>query len=140
MKQFFHNLGYKIRTFMAGRHGSDELNRLLMLVALVLMLVSCIPVLRWLYLVALAVLGYCLFRTFSRNLAARQRERSFYLRIRLKIKQWFLLQKNKIRDRKTHRYLTCPGCRKTIRIKRPQKGQTIRLTCPVCSRVISKKY
>lgn len=133
MGSFFTRIGYSIRRFMSGRHGNDELNRFLSVVALIVMLISLIPAVRWLYILALLILVYTIFRALSRNLDARRKERSWYLTRRLKVIQGFNLFKNRIRDRKTHTYLKCKGCGTVIRIKKPGKGKTIRIVCPRCS-------
>ena len=139
MNRFFSNLGMKLRRFMAGRHGSDELNLAISFVALILMLISCIPQVRFLYLAALALLIYTLFRSFSRNLSARNKERAWFLTRKTKVTQWFRLQKNRIRDRKTHLYLKCPGCKTVVRLKKPEKGKTIRVNCPRCGQSFTHK-
>ncbi len=135
MKNFFLKLGRKFRTFMYGRYGFDELTGFLS-VATVLFVVLA---LFWRYfnIVAWLILLYSVFRIYSRNIAARSRERAFYLRIRTKVQGFFRLRKNKFRDRKTHRYYKCPSCRSMLRV--PRGRGKIEITCPRCGKKFIKK-
>ena len=80
---------------MYGRYGNDELTKFLMILALILMVISWIPRLSWMYLLALAVMIWSLFRSFSRNLEKRRHERERYLKLRKPIADFFKLSKNK---------------------------------------------
>lgn len=133
MKRFFQNIAHRFQSFMQGRYGTDELSYFLFLVGFIVLLLSAwIRVLSILYLPALALLCWSFFRSMSRNIYKRQKERSRYLGIRGKIRQRFVLYKNMWRDRKTHRYYHCPNCKGIIRITKPPKGKNIMITCPHC--------
>ena len=54
----------------------------------------------------------------SRNLAKRRAENDLYLKLTKGIREWFLLQKNKWKYRRSHVYRTCPSCRAKIRLKK----------------------
>ncbi len=135
MKNFFLKLGRKIRAFLYGRYGFDELSALLSILALIFVILSRV----WVYfgIFAWAILLFSLFRTYSRNLSARSRERAAYLRVRNKIRDFFRLRKNKFRDRKTHKYYRCRGCRSMLRV--PKGKGKIEITCPKCKRKFTKK-
>lgn len=140
MKRFFENISYRIRVFMQGRYGTDELSYFLLTAALVLLLLSCfIRQLSILYLFSLALLIWSWFRSLSRNIYKRQNERSKYLEIKTKIKQKPVLIKNMWRDRKTHRYYKCPHCKVFTRISNPGKGRNITITCPKCHNRFDKR-
>lgn len=115
---------------MAGRYGVDQLGRALLWVYLGLAIAAL--VFRPLYYVALALMVWMMFRIFSRNIYKRQLENQKYLRVSGKIKGWFTLQKNKFRDRKTHRYRSCPHCKATLRL--PNKKGKHTVCCPKCRR------
>lgn len=140
MKRLLQSVGYKLRAFMQGRYGTDELSHFLSVTGLILFLLSClIPPLFLLYFPALALLIWSWVRSLSKNICKRQRERDKYLAIRGKIKQKFKLWKNMWSERKTHRYYKCPHCKATLRIANPGKGRTISITCPKCHGSIEKK-
>lgn len=139
MKKWFSNLEYKMNCFMQGRYGYDELSRFLSVTALILVIISCFKYLHFLYILGFAILIWSIVRTFSRNIYKRQRERSRYLIIRNKIVQKFRLYKGMWRDRKTHKYYKCPGCKNFVRIKKPEKGRKIMITCPKCRQSFEKR-
>ena len=112
-----------IRRFMYGRYGTDALNRFLSVVALVLMVVSVIVGWTPIYLLAVAIVAFSLFRSFSRNTWKRQRENQVYL-------QAFSRIKTRHRQRKTHCFFTCKSCRTTLRVPKG-RGRMI-ITCPKC--------
>lgn len=133
MKRFFQSIAYRFQSFMQGRYGTDELSYFLFIVGLVvLILSSLISPLSILYLPALALLIWAWFRSMSRNIDKRQRERGRYLRIRESIGRRFGLYRNMWRDRKTHRYYHCPSCKGIVRITRPPRGKCITIVCPHC--------
>jgi hypothetical protein len=139
MRKWFSNLGYKISGFMQGRYGYDELSRFLSIAGIIIMFVSCIPYLHLLYFPGLAMLVWSWYRIFSRNIYKRQMERSRYLDIRDKTVQKFRMRKSMWRDRKTHKYYKCPGCKTFVRITKPGKGKRIMVTCPKCRRSFEKR-
>ena len=51
----------------------------------------------------------------------------------------FGLYKNIWRDRKTHKYYKCPGCAAFVRIRKPEKGRRILVTCPKCRQSFEKR-
>ena len=84
---------------MYGRYGNDALTKFLLILALILMIVSLIPRLWWMYFLAAAVLIWSLTRSFSRRFDKRRRELDRYLKIKTPIVNFFKLSRNKWRDR-----------------------------------------
>lgn len=134
MQHWFQDLLYRFQTFMIGRYGNDELTRLLSITTLVVLVLSIFffP----LYAVALALMVWSLFRTFSKNIPARMRERDTYLRLKSNMQKKWRLYKRMWRERKTHRYFTCKRCRAVIRI--PKGRGTIDVGCPRCGERTTK--
>lgn len=137
MQNFFQKMRYKMATFMYGRYGNDELTKFLMIAAIILMVISWLPKLGWVYFLAAALLVWSLTRSFSRNLNRRRQEREKYLKLRKPIVNFFKLQRNKWRDRKTHIYFKCHKCKAVLRVPRG-KGSII-VTCTRCQERIEKK-
>jgi len=133
-RQMFQQFKYKLQNWMQGRYGVDELSRMLSLLSLVILLVSLIGPLRFLSFVALFLIGYNLFRMFSRNITARLKERQAYLRLAGRVRPFFTVIRLNIKDRKTHRYFLCRNCRKVLRV--PKGRGRIEIRCPGCGRTI----
>lgn len=135
MKRWLQGLGEKMQAWMYGRYGYDELSKCLSIAALVCILISLlVPLLNP---IALILLIWSTFRSFSRNLEKRQKEREVYLKYTGKVKQSFKRRKDMWRERKTYRYYKCPGCKRWLRVPKG-KGQ-IEITCPVCKGKITRK-
>lgn len=122
---------------MYGRYGNDALTKFLLILALVLMVISWIPSLWWVYLLALAVMIWSLFRTFSRRFDKRRRELERYLKIQKPIVNFFKLSRNKWRDRKTHVYFKCKKCKAVLRV--PKGKGSIVVICTRCKDRIEKE-
>ena len=112
----FRRLGASIRKWMYGRYGSDQLNMLLLVLAVILSLTNTIltyalrtsTVYRGIIAPILSLLMYGLLilamvRMFSRNLSRRERENRRFLQL------WM-----RLRDR-NNRYFRCPSCGLCIR-------------------------
>lgn len=135
MKQWFHTVGQKIRTWMSRCYGADELSRFLLIVSTVLVLLSILfPLLN---LPAIVLLSWSVFRTCSGNIRKRQQERMKYLQVTGKIRRFFQVRRQMFRDRKTHRYFRCPSCRARLRV--PKGKGTIVVTCNRCNHRMTRK-
>lgn len=121
----FQKLGEKLRRFMYGRYGSDQLTMLLLGLGVVLCLAGSFSRLYWLGFLAYVPLIWAIFRMYSRNIYKRQAENRRFLQLT-----------SRFRDRR-HRYFACPRCRQRIRVPRG-KGR-IRITCPNCGERFVKK-
>jgi hypothetical protein len=130
---FFRNLGAKLmaglRSFMAGRYGTDKLNTAILGAGLVICLVTIfIPVVQVdmaLTAISYGLMFWAIFRSLSRNTYKRYQENRKYLS--------FI---ERIKDRE-HRYFDCPRCRQPVRVPRG-KGK-IAITCPKCREKFIKK-
>ena len=135
MKRWLQRFGEQMQVWMYGRYGYDELFKFLLIAALVCIFFSTfVPLLS---LIALILLIWSMFRSFSRNIEKRQKEREVYLKYIGKVKQSFKRRKNMWRERKTHRYYKCPECKHWLRV--PKGKGKIEITCPVCKSKITRK-
>lgn len=130
MFQRFH---YAVMRFMQGRYGVDALQKTLLWVYAALLVVNLFAGSLWLSGVELALLGWYTFRMLSRNIPARMRENEWFLRRTAGVRRWGRLQKNRLRDRKTHVYRTCPHCKATVRLPKIKRGRHA-CDCPRCRR------
>lgn len=130
MRNFFQRL-------MFGRYGVDSLNGALMALCLALVVLARLLRVGWLDLAALALLVLCYFRALSRNHAARRRENQKFYELTQPARKWFGGLRQRFRDRKTHRYYSCPSCGTTLRV--PKGRGKINITCPKCRAQFIKK-
>ncbi len=130
MRNFFQRL-------MFGRYGADALNNAMLVLCLVLMILSRVLRAGWLDLLSIAVLVVCYLRVFSRNINARYQENQKFLAAVQPVRKWFGGMKQRFRDRKTHRYFTCPSCGMTLRV--PKGKGKINISCPKCRTQFIKK-
>lgn len=124
----------KIQQFMYGRNGFDSYSFFLFIVAIVISTANFFVWNYWasliLYVLQLLILGYAVFRILSKNIYKRSAENRRYQKIWNAVKSFLVLQKNRIRDIKTHRYRKCKYCKATLRLKRRRGKHTVR--CPKC--------
>lgn len=139
---------YWVNRMMAGRYGSDQLSIALMVAYFLLILLANLLRLPLLSYLALALLLWGLYRMFSRNISARQRENAWFLPRWRGISGWFRQSSRRfeswrsktlyrMNDKKTHRYYRCPNCKNTLRVPKG-KGKIV-ITCPVCRTEFTKK-
>ena len=118
----------KLQYWMMGRNGTDQLSIALLIAGFVISLFSNFF---WpLIFLSYAIYIWMLFRMFSRNLPARQRENQVFLRVWHPITQWFSFQRTRFRDRKLYRYFKCPHC--GLRLRAPKGRGKIQVTCQKC--------
>jgi len=137
MKGFFQNLGNKMRLWMQGRYGQDELNQVLLWSALGLTLLGSILKVELFSVLAMPLLIWSLIRCYSRNIHRRREERAAWLRFWRKIRDFFALQKRRWTDRKTYKYFRCKNCGAVMRV--PKGEGTLRITCRQCRREMTKR-
>ncbi len=119
----------RMRTFMAGRNGMDELCGTAVVAGVIFLLLSGFGAnpLVWL---ALALVVYGVWRCYSRNVAKRRDENEHFLVITEQPRAWFRLQHTRFKNRKEKRYFKCSECNTVCAVPRG-KGK-IRITCPTC--------
>ncbi len=130
------NFREKIRRFMYGRYGFDQLGRFLftagLVCALLCMFLRFLPV-PGIYYVCSALntlfYVYALFRILSKNTLARSAENDRYLRIRSKVLPVIDAKTKNLRD-KNYIYKKCPKCSAKLRLRRI-KGKHV-TKCPKC--------
>lgn len=123
---------------MYGRYGTDKLGNVMLIaylavvvthtvVSLVLNIVNPAFNTLWIdlstYALSMALVVTICFRMFSKNIAKRRRENERFC-------NFFNLQKNKFRDRKTHVYRKCPSCKAVLRLPRAKGKHSV--VCPRC--------
>lgn len=124
----------RIWKFMQGRNGVDALYNFQMILCLILITVNFFLkgiasiIVSFLYA---ALISWAIFRYFSKNLYKRRKENNDFLRLAKSFTGFFRLQRDRIRDRKTHVYRRCKKCKNVLRL--PKKPGKHTVCCPCCS-------
>lgn len=131
----------KIQRFMTGRYGADELSRVLsagVLVCLVIsMFASFLPVLSIFYWISIVLVGYSIYRMFSKNVSKRYEENQKFLNWRYQAAVKRNRMKTRFAQRKIYRFYKCPQCSQKVRV--PKGKGKICITCPKCRTEFVKK-
>ena len=122
-----------LRRFMAGRYGPDQLSLALLVTGLILNLFTNLL----LAPLSMLLLVFCAYRMLSRNFEKRRLENQRFLSFWYKIRNFFLRQKDKLRQSRDFRFFKCPSCRNTLRV--PKGKGKIYVTCPKCGAQIQGK-
>ena len=128
-RQFSARLSAGLRSFMAGRYGTDRLNMVILCTGLFCSLLSvwvkAMPANIIFWALSYGLMIWAIFRTLSRNTYRRYQENRKFL-------QFF----TRLTDRQ-NRYFDCPKCRQLVRVPRG-KGK-IAITCPRCKEKFIRK-
>ncbi len=126
----------KFQRFMMGRYGTDQFSVAMLIFGIVLSLLGTL-FFRPLYLVTYLLYAYVLFRFFSRNIPARQRENQGFLKVWRPVGQWFRFQRQRFSQFKQYKYFKCPNCKQ--RLRAPRGRGKIEVTCQKCHKVFQTK-
>lgn len=127
---------YKMAQWMMGRYGIDQLTQALMIAGCAVVLVNFFAHSGVLSTIALLLMGWSLFRCYSRNIAARAKELAKYQELMVKPKVWWRLTNKKWVNRKTTLYFKCKGCGSVLNV--PKGKGKLRVTCPKCGTQVEK--
>lgn len=119
-----------LKRIMMGRNGTDQLNFAILLAGMVLILIGSFFHSAIISFFVLFLLFISVFRMFSKNISARSRENAAFLKIWYRIKNLFYREKLRLQNKKTYKFFSCPGCKKTLRI--PKGKGRVYVTCPKC--------
>lgn len=121
----------KLRTFMIGRYGIDELYKVLSIVYFILILVNIFIRSKIITILEILLIIIIFYRFLSKNINQRRKENDLYLKIKNKVVSVFNYNKKKYKDRNTHMYKKCPNCGQKIRLPLKKGKHTVK--CPKCN-------
>ena len=127
----------KFQQFMYGRYGTDDFSRFMLYTALGMMILNLFVRIQLLNTLALALLIYCYFRMFSRNIYKRADENRKFLEMKEQFLNTFRREKDHASQLKDYRFFKCPVCKLNVRVPRG-KGK-IKIHCPRCQNDFIKK-
>ena len=145
---FFEKIKQALRSFMSGRHGTDQLSMALLWTGLACYLLGAVlgsiqGSFIWallglvVQLAGFASYCFCLFRVFSRNRYKRQEENRRYMAFTEKKRTERRQAKVRFQNRKKYKYFKCPGCHAWLRLPRGTGVATI--TCSRCHNSFTQK-
>lgn len=124
------NFKEKMRNFMIGRYGQDELGKFILSLDLILLVINLFVKTSALSAVALMLIFYSYYRIFSRDTSARYTENKKFLDTIEPLRRKFFTSKNKYENRKVYKYIKCPSCK--LEMKVPKGKGKIKVTCKSC--------
>ena len=126
-----------LRRFMQGRYGTDELSFAFIILFIIFNVISLITPSFVVSIIYIILFAFFLFRMLSRNIAARQRENYYFLKLWNPVQNYFRKLSVRIKNRKKYKYFKCTSCSRSMRVPRG-KGNVI-ATCPNCGTKMKKK-
>lgn len=126
----------RFNVFMQGRYGIDQLNSFLMIVCIGCFVISIFIQSSIIVFVAYATWLIVIFRMFSKNIYARNRENEKYLNLFSPVSR-FLELKLMNRQDPSHKYFCCPNCKQKVRV--PKGHGKVIVTCPSCQTKFEKR-
>ena len=126
----------KFYLFMQGRYGIDQLNSFLMIVCIICFIVNMFIGSIVLTFIAYGTWLFVIFRMFSKNIYARNRENDKYLNFFSPLSRWLKLKLMSKQD-PSNKYFSCPKCKQMVRV--PKGHGTVVVTCPNCQNKFEKR-
>lgn len=120
----------KIFRFMYGRYGVDSLGYFLMWLTIGDIILNLFIKSGVLDTICLVLIIYSYYRMLSKNIAARSRENTFYLKHTVKIRRLIKRMRMISVLKKKYRIFRCPEC--SLRVKIPKRKGRVEITCPKC--------
>lgn len=121
--------------FMYGRYGTDTLNTVILITALVIDIVGYFIGNTIVLLLAEALLVWAVYRSFSRQIYKRSNENTLFLEKTKKIRRGIQIMKKNMTD-KSYRYYLCPKCAQIVRV--PRNHGKVEITCPKCGETFTR--
>ena len=105
--------------------------------SLVLLLIAIISRVNLFTYLGAALLIFCYYRTFSRNISKRTEENYKFYTLKDRVDNKFKGWKEQWANRKVYHYYRCPQCRQKLRV--PRGRGRIQISCPRCGTQFIKK-
>ena len=126
----------KLRRFLWGRYGSDELNRDLLIVEIVIAVISLFSRSKFWIVLFDVLMVISFYRMLSKNISVRYAENNKWIWFKKKIRHHGSAFSKECKDR-NNKYFVCPKCTQIIRIPKG-KGNVV-VCCPNCREKFEKR-
>ncbi len=120
----------KLRAWMMGRYGIDQLFYYLFGIYVIIEVVNIFVRSLILSILATCIMIYALYRVYSRKVYQRYQENQQFLKYLNKIKASIRLLKRRFKEGKHYRFRRCPYCHQVLRLP-IKKGYHV-CECPIC--------
>lgn len=120
----------RMRAWLDGRNGADELATFMIICALVVVIANIFLNTVFLSVLALALMLYAWWRMSSKNVEARMRENRAFAELMGPVRPWLKNPGRSISEARSYKHLRCPSCSQRMRVPR-HKGR-LRVRCPKC--------
>lgn len=120
----------KLRKFMMGRYGVDQLNKFLLGTAVIIVFLAIFFRNLLFDILPVILLILCYYRIFSKNISQRYKENQKYLAVRDKLVKAVQNYRTRRIQNRNYRIYVCPTCNQKIRV--PKGKGKICITCPRC--------
>lgn len=126
----------RIRKFMYGRYGPDELYKFQLILYFITILIGIFVRSKILSLIQLLLIASILFRPMSKKIYKRSDENVRFLKIKEKVTKPFINIKRNISD-KDYIYKRCSKCKTTLKLPIPSKRGIKHAKCPHCGKRVT---
>lgn len=127
----------KLARFFMGRRGADQLGMALLVFSLVLSLLASVFGIFIFSILSTVSWVYALFRMFSKNIPAREKENRWFLSKYTPVVSGLRQAKVRFKNRRIYLYYKCPNCRAWLKLPRNIGEKTV--TCGKCGATFKKK-
>ena len=128
----------KLQQMMRGRYGHfDALNRTLLYISIIGIVMNVFMHSMIVRIISWLILIFVYYRFFSKKIYSRANENTKYLTVIKKCKNRLNREKNKVENRHTYNYFSCPACKQELRA--PKGKGKIKVTCSKCQNQFVKK-
>ena len=123
----------KLRRFMNGRYGIDELSNFLMKLYLIIFIINIFVKSKLLSIIEVLFLIIIIFRLLSYNVNSRRRENINFIKVKNKLFKPFKNIKRNFKD-KEHIYKRCKHCKTLMKLPVDSKIGIKIAKCPKCKK------
>jgi uncharacterized protein YbaR (Trm112 family) len=127
----------RLKKFMTGRYGGDQLSLALILISMVLTFIGSVTGILVISILSYLPLIWCVFRILSKNIRKRQLENYRFAMLMSPVYSALVRLIYRIRDSKTHKIYKCPQCKAKLRL--PKGKGKICITCTLCKTEFVRK-
>ena len=126
----------KIREFMHGRYGIDQLGIGLIVVGCILTFILSFIRVPFYRLIGLVPMILAVVRAISRQWEKRYAENARFMKVWSPVRKKLIEKYKQLKD-KDHRYFKCPKCKRVLRV--PKNRGKIEISCPHCQTKFKKR-
>lgn len=125
------NFSNRLRNFMKGRYGPDELYNFLFVIYIIIFCINLFVKSNIINFIEIFIIVIMFYRFFSKKIYVRSKENQKFLKIKKSFIKPFANIKRNIKD-KEHVYKRCSKCKTVLKLPLPSKRGFNKAKCPHC--------